>query len=630
MSLQAREVLRQYFGYDTFKKGQEELIRSILDGRDALGVMPTGAGKSICYQLPAVMLEGVTLVVSPLISLMKDQVDALNQTGVATALINSSLTMKEMNQRLREMAAGRYKVVYVAPERLDSERFIQLIEQMRIPLIAVDEAHCVSQWGHDFRPSYLYISKLLDHIHPRPVVAAFTATATDKVKDDIVRHLKMADAVRVTTGYARENLSFSVMKGMNKRDFIGAYVRKHAAESGIIYAATRKEVEGCHLYLHKLGVKAGRYHAGLSDQERRENQEKFLYDEIKVMVATNAFGMGIDKSNVRYVIHYNLPKNLEAYYQEAGRAGRDGEPGECILLFAPQDIVTQKFLIEQSETVEERKQILLANLRDMIGYGHTTDCLQRHIVRYFGETATEACGKCGNCTDERETADITVEAQKIFSCIARMRQRFGVTVTAKVLRGANDSKIRQLGFDRLSTYGALKQYKEKEILDLLNVLIADGYIHMSDGQYPTISLLGKAKAVLDGQERVLQRIVKVSESRQPAEYAGGEALFERLRQLRKRFAEQEKVPPFTIFHDAALREMSVRLPQTVESMFAIKGVGQNKFRKYGQAFMDCIGQYVREQSGEAGSPSDALGSSSDASGSSPDELGSLFGGSGIL
>lgn len=590
---QARQVLKSYFGYDSFKRGQEELVAGILSGRDTLGVMPTGAGKSICYQLPAAMLPGVTLVVSPLISLMKDQVDSLNQVGIATTFINSTLTVKELNARFRDIADGRYKLVYVAPERLESERFTALLRELAIPLVAVDEAHCVSQWGHDFRPSYMYISRLLEHIRPRPIIAAFTATATDQVKQDIVKHLHMHDPVRITTGYARENLSFSVVKGMDKKRFLADYIRSHAGESGIVYAATRKDVEECQRYLTELGCKAGRYHAGLTDEERARNQELFLYDEIKVMAATNAFGMGIDKSNVRYVIHYSLPKNLESYYQEAGRAGRDGEPGECILLFAAQDIMMQKFLIEQGEGDPARKKLDYANLNGMVEYCHTTECLQRYIVSYFGDEEGTACGKCGNCTDDREAVDITVEAQKIFSCIVRMKQRFGITMTAKVLRGSADSKIRQFGFDQLPTHGALRQAKEKDIVNLINVLVADGYLNLSDSQYPVLSLTARAKAVLSGEERVHQRVYTVK-SAGPADpsAAGSEELFEQLRALRKSFAERERVPPFTIFHDASLREMCEQRPQSAEAFLSIKGVGHNKFAKYGDAFLTCIRAYT--------------------------------------
>lgn len=592
--LQAAETLRHYFGYDSFKKGQEPLVDGILNGRDVLGVMPTGAGKSVCYQLPAAMLDGVTLVVSPLISLMKDQVDALNQTGIPTAVINSTLSARELAQTQRDIVDGRYKVVYIAPERLESERFIGLVEQLRIPLIAVDEAHCVSQWGHDFRPSYMGIARLLGHIHPRPVVAAFTATATDKVKRDIVSHLKMHDPVRVTTGYARENLSFSVIKGVEKKRFLADYVRSRPGDAGIIYAATRKEVEACHRELLRLGIKAGRYHAGLDEAERTESQERFLYDELRVMVATNAFGMGIDKSNVRYVVHYNMPKNLESYYQEAGRAGRDGEPGACVLLYSPQDTMTQKFLIEQREDGdEERKRIEYANLNAMIDYCHTPDCLQLYISEYFGDAGGQPCGQCGSCTDDREIRDITMEAQAVFSCIVRMRQRFGITLTAKVLRGAADAKVRQFGFDRLPTYGALKQYKERDLVNLINVLVADGYLQLADSKFPVVSVTPKAKAVLLGEERVYQRVAAAPPAAETSDDdAGLQDLFDLLRQLRKSFAERERVPPFTIFHDATLREMCRRLPRTEADMLDIKGVGANKHRKYGEAFLACIDNYV--------------------------------------
>lgn len=588
MLAEARTVLKTVFGYDSFKKGQEDLISAILNGRDALGVMPTGAGKSICYQLPAALLPGVTLVVSPLISLMKDQVDTLNQIGIPTVAINSSLSVAQLQQCSRDIEAGRYKIVYIAPERLESERFLEWVRKLDIPLLAIDEAHCVSQWGHDFRPSYLHIGKLLDQLQPRPAVAAFTATATDTVKRDIVQHLRMIDPCRMTTGYARENLSFSVVKGADKREFLADYLRQRTGQAGIVYASTRKEVEDCHRYLLGLGFRAGKYHAGLSDEERTRSQDKFLYDELDVMVATNAFGMGIDKSNVRCVVHYNLPKNIESYYQEAGRAGRDGEPGECIMLFAPKDIMTIKFFIEQNELDDERKRIEYSNLNDMVEYCHTTDCLQSYIVRYFGDTEEVPCGKCGNCTDEREEVDVTVEAQKIFSCVVRMRQRFGVTLTAKVLRGSNDAKIRQLGFDKLPTYGALSAMKEKEIVLLINVMVADGYLKMTDSTYPVLSITPKAKSVLEGHEQVKRRITMIRKSTSDAIPAGREELFEQLRSLRKQIAEQEKVPPFVIFHDATLREMCEILPQSLEQLGAVKGVGRNKQAKYGEAFLACI------------------------------------------
>jgi len=598
---EARAALRRYFGYDSFRKGQERLVEAILSGRDALGVMPTGAGKSICYQLPAVLLPGVTLVVSPLISLMKDQVDALNETGIPATYINSSLTARETSERLRGLAQGRYKLLYIAPERLESERFVELLRGLSVPLVAVDEAHCVSQWGHDFRPSYLTIVRLLRHIEPRPVMAAFTATATDVVKEDIVQRLQLADPVRVTTGYARDNLAFSVVRHADKREFLARYIRERPGQAGIVYAATRREVESCHDFLVGLGVAAGKYHAGMPEEERAAVQDAFLRDDLQVIVATNAFGMGIDKSNVRFVVHHNMPKNLEAYYQEAGRAGRDGEPGECVLLFSPADTATQKFFIERSEADEERKKNDYRLLNDMVEYANTSECLQRAIVRYFGEDGGEPCGRCGNCTDARELRDVTREAQIIFSCVARMRQRFGVTLTAKVLRGANDAKIRQFGFDRLSVYGMMSAVPEKELVQLIHALIADGYLRLTDSQYPVVQLTGKVRPVMDGEERVLRRVEPIAAATRSRRRYGAEGedgtydaeLFEKLRQLRKAMAAREGVPPFIICSDATLREMCQRMPTTAQEMREVRGIGDAKFAKYGTEFLELI----RESSG---------------------------------
>lgn len=587
--LEVLHALQQYYGYSTFKRGQEELVHSILSGQDCLAVMPTGAGKSICYQLPAALMEGIAVVVSPLLSLIKDQVDALLQIGIPATFISSSLTASEIRRRYREMAEGKYKLVYITPERLETRSFVELLQPLPISLLAVDEAHCVSQWGHDFRPSYLNISQMLNGLPKRPVVAAFTATATEQVKQDIARHLNLKQPCQVNTGFARENLSFSVLKGVNKRDFLMDYLKNANGQSGIIYASTRKEVEQTWRFLQKLGYAAGRYHAGMSDQERAEMQERFQYDELRIMVATNAFGMGIDKSNVRFVIHYNLPKNIEAYYQEAGRAGRDGEPGECVLLCAPQDTMTQKFLIEQSEADEDRRVMEYANLREMTAYCHTTECLQQYIIRYFGDHPSQSCGRCSNCRDEREYTDLTEEAQKIFSCVVRMKQRFGITLTAKVLRGANDARVKQFRFDTLPTYGVMRQFKEKQIVDLLHVFAADGYLRLSEGKYPVVSLTARAKAVLNGEEQVLQREWKLP--KQPEAQIVNEELFEQLRQLRQQFAKRYNVPPFTVFHDAALRQMCERLPGSKEEMLQVKGVGSMKYERFGADFLDCITAY---------------------------------------
>ncbi|MBB6633771.1 DNA helicase RecQ [Cohnella thailandensis] len=601
----ARRALSRFFGYDSFRRGQETVIQAILEGRDVLGIMPTGAGKSICYQVPAVLLPGVTLVVSPLISLMKDQVDALTETGIPATYINSSLSGKETSERLRAIEDGRYKLVYIAPERLESERFLGLISRIEVPLIAVDEAHCVSQWGHDFRPSYMGIVRILPYLERRPIMAAFTATATDVVKEDILERLRLHAPVRLTTGYARDNLALSVVRNADKRDFLVKYIRERPGQSGIVYAATRREVEACQQHLASLGMRVGKYHAGLTEEERSEVQDAFLRDDLQIIVATNAFGMGIDKSNVRYVVHYNMPKNLEAYYQEAGRAGRDGEPGECVLLYSAADTVTQKFFIEQSEADEERKRNDYRLLHDMVEYANTSDCLQRSIVRYFGEEGGEPCGRCGNCTDTRELRDMTEEAKIIFSCVARMRQRFGVTLTAKVLRGANDAKIRQFGFDSLSVYGMMKSTPEKELVRLIHELIADGYLKLTDSQYPVVQLAERVRGVIEGTEKVLSRVEPEAQAtKSRSRYGSGrqdgshepydEALFERLRDLRKKLATREGVPPFIIFNDATLRDMCQRMPADERGMREVKGLGEAKYAKYGAEFLRAISDYKRE------------------------------------
>jgi ATP-dependent DNA helicase RecQ len=602
MNPAAIEALRTYYGYDQFRNVQSTLIEAILSGKDVLGIMPTGAGKSICYQIPALLLPGVTLVISPLISLMKDQVDALNAAGIEATFINSSLSAKETNERMRDVAAGHYKLLYVAPERLESEHFRELVRQLEVPLVAVDEAHCVSQWGHDFRPSYMTIIRLLRDIEPRPVMAAFTATATDVVKDDIVVRLKLNAPVRVTTGYARDNLALNVIRNADKRDYVARFVQKHPGQAGIIYASTRREVESVQSFVSGLGVLAGKYHAGLSEEERGRTQDAFQRDDLQVIVATNAFGMGIDKSNVRFVIHNNMPKNLEAYYQEAGRAGRDGEPGECVLLFSPQDVVTQKFFIEQSEAGEERKKNDYRLLNEMVQYAHTGECLQRTIVRYFGEQDSEPCGSCANCTDQREQKDVTEEAKLVFACVSEMRQRFGVTLTAKVLRGANDAKVKQFGFDRLMTYGRMKKMPEKQLVQLIHALVADGYLRMSDTAYPVVLLTELVREVMSGEERVFQKVepaappVSRSGGRSYSSRSAGSAasasdnpgLFDALRQLRKRIADAENMPPFVIFHDSTLKEMCKLMPTTERAMRAVKGIGDAKYAKYGQAFLELI------------------------------------------
>ncbi|MBU3113100.1 DNA helicase RecQ [Clostridium lacusfryxellense] len=590
MLREAQEKLKKYYGYDDFRKGQGSVIESIMSGHDTFAVMPTGAGKSVCYQIPALMLSGVTLVVSPLISLMKDQVDTLNSIGIAATYINSSLSINEVNDRIDKVSSGEFKLLYVAPERLESDFFCNMLNRLEISLLAVDEAHCVSQWGHDFRPSYAAISILIDKLRTRPIIAAFTATATQEVRTDVIKLLKLREPDVYVTGFNRENLSFTVIRGENKRDFVLKYIQDNKDKVGIIYTATRKETNNLYELLHKKGYNVGKYHAGLNDEERKQNQEKFLFDDINIIIATNAFGMGIDKSNVRYVIHYNLTKSMEAYYQEAGRGGRDGEPSECVLLFSAADVLLQKFFIEQSGAIPERKVNEYKKLQAMVDYSHTTRCLRKFILEYFGEeNVIDKCDNCSTCNDESELVDITIEAQKIFSCIFRMKERYGTSLIAEVLRGSKNKKVLELGFDKLSTYGIIKQYTVKEIRDLINVLTAEEYLSLADGQFPVVHLKEKAVAVLKNEVKVYQKVEK-----KKAKVIKDTGLFEILRSLRKEISEREKVPPYIVFADSALREMSEYFPVNEKEMLNIKGVGESKLNKYGEEFISAIKKYMKE------------------------------------
>lgn len=597
MMEQAQQLLQKYYGYPDFREGQRRIVASVLSGADTLGIMPTGGGKSICYQIPALMLPGLTLVVSPLISLMKDQVDALTATGISAAYINSTLSGKEVNNRIRAARRGELKLLYVAPERLELDWFREEMSGLTISCVAVDEAHCVSQWGHDFRTSYLTVSPFVESLPQRPILAAFTATATPEVMDDMIRLLKLNEPEVFVTGLGRDNLSMSVLRGENKREFVLNYANTHAHQPGIVYAATRKEVDDLYERLSRSGIPAGRYHAGLPDKEREESQEAFLYDDIRVMVATNAFGMGIDKSNVRYVIHYNMPKNMEAYVQEAGRAGRDGEPSECILLFSPQDIMTQKFLIEQNPQDDERKRNEYRKLQQMVEYCYQTKCLRWAMLDYFGEAHDhKPCGICSSCRDERELVDMTRDAQIIFSCIHRMRERFGVSLVASVLKGSQNKKVLQYQFDKLPTYGMLRTRTEKQISELINVFIAEGYLALSEGQYPIVRLQPLAVEVLKSRQQVMLRAPEPSAAQRPSSsrrrgYDDGpsavnETVFEQLRLIRRDLAEKEHVPSYIIFNDATLREMSVVCPTREADMLKIKGVGEVKYRKYGKPFLE--------------------------------------------
>ncbi|WP_097678006.1 DNA helicase RecQ [Bacillus massilinigeriensis] len=582
----AKELLRTYYGYDNFRPGQEKAISFALSGQNTVVIMPTGGGKSIVYQIPALLFKGTTLVISPLISLMKDQVDTLNQLGISAAYINSSLSAQEAAETLEAAVYGEYRLLYVAPERLESFDFREKLQYMSIPLIAVDEAHCISQWGHDFRPSYLHIARLIQSLRNSPVVLALTATATPVVQQDICTSLGIDPSHAVITGFARQNLSFSVVKGQDKTLYLKNYVKKNSREAGIIYAATRKNVDQLYEWLQKQGVAAGRYHAGMNDMERNSEQDKFLRDEVSVMVATSAFGMGIDKSNIRYVIHFQMPKNMESYYQEAGRAGRDGMDSEAILLHSSQDVQIQRFLIDQS-TEGERITQELEKLQSMVDYCHTEDCLQRHILRYFGEDGGEPCGRCGNCTDSRESIDVTKEAQMVLSCIIRMGQKFGKAMTASVLTGSRSKKVLEFGFDKLSTYGIMQDKSTKAVSDLIEFLISQNLIGVQHGAYPTIFVSPGGKDVLTGKVKVMRK-----EAVKTATIAADDPLFEELRILRKSIADSEKVPPFVIFSDTSLKDMAARLPVDEAEFLQVSGVGQHKLEKYGKPFMEAISAFM--------------------------------------
>ena len=599
-------VLKYYYGYDTFKEGQAEVIDRILDGRDAVCIMPTGAGKSVCYQIPALLQKGTTIVISPLISLMKDQVSTLLQMDVPAAFINSSQSLQEYRKTLQEMERGKYRIVYAAPERLQSEMFLKVCSRIDIPFLAVDEAHCISQWGQDFRPSYLTIRAFAEGLPKRPVIGAFTATATPDVRQDIEELLNLQNPFSVTTSFDRPNLSFTVKHPDSKDKELLKILKGRRDQSGIVYCSKRKDVEQVCDMLNARGFEATRYHAGLADEERMKNQDDFIFDRKRIMVATNAFGMGIDKSDVNFVIHYSMPKDIESYYQEAGRAGRDGSKADCVLLYASSDIRTIKYFIENpmpredldEETLAEIKEKDYERLRQMVFYSTTRDCLREFILHYFGEKAPHYCGNCSNCLTEFEKVDFTVQAQMILSCVYRCRERYGITMICDVLRGSQNQRVINAGLDTLSTYGLMSDVPYKKIRQMIDALLSEGILSLEESEYPILRLTAASAEVLRGQRRVEAEFVRQrmeirsdSADNQPPE---DKVLLAKLKRLRLQLARTHSVPAYVIFTDASLQDMCRYHPQTKEELLDMQGVGEAKAAKYGERFLSAIREHIQQ------------------------------------
>ena len=595
MNIKPLDVLHKYYGYTSFRKGQENIITSIINKEDVLAIMPTGGGKSICYQVPALCLDGITIVISPLISLMKDQVDALKTMGVKARLINSSLSNSEYSEVLEEIENDECKIIYIAPERLDSMEFVNIIRGKNISQVAIDEAHCVSQWGHDFRVSYKKIPYFINRLDKRPIVTAFTATASNEVREDIINILNLHNPDVYITGFDRENLSINIVKSSSKNKYTLDYVENHKNESGIIYASTRKEVETIYEGLLKRNYSVAKYHAGLSNEARKEYQENFINDDIKIMVATNAFGMGIDKPNIRWVLHYNMPQSIENYYQEIGRAGRDGEDSECVLLFSPGDVHTQKYLVEVGIENPDRKRVQYKKLQQMVDLVYSNTCYRKSILNYFGEPFLEDCNNCSNCLNEGEVVDKTLDAQKVISCIARMKRSFGATMIIDVLRGSKNKKVLDLGFDTLTTYGIMKNYSNEDLKTFINTLVSHGFLDVVEnigprGSFPTIKLNEQSLKVIREEIKVEFKEDKVTKSR----YVENE-LYEMLVSLRSEIAKEEGIAPYMVFGDATLKNMASVYATNKEEMLNISGVGQIKYEKYGKRFEDIIEKYIEEK-----------------------------------